>query len=459
MRQDPLRAGSPLKTPRAAAVAGIIFSVLLITALTLLRLSAPPNPAVAGKWLTDSGHRAAVAIGLNLVPFAGIAFLWFVGVLRDRIGEREDRFFATVFLGSGLLFVCMIFVAAAVAGANIAGVTSAALPASSTLALDRNVATSLLNVYSMRMAAVFTLTTVTIARRTQIASRWLRVTGLVCAVVLMVGIGITPWVELLFPLWILALSLDILAAAFQADSAGNVAGSLSDMATGRRSLDERAAEHAPAAERGEHWWPVAAAIIIAAGLHVALPARYRVQPVWLVPAVLLALLAVLILADPGRIDRQKAWLRVTTSAVIAVITLANLLAAVRLVIDILTNNKLFANHPGGLLAAGAVIWATNVIAFALWYWDLDRGGAAARAHQPYQNPAFVFPEMQNPDFVPAPWVPRFVDYLSLAFWTATAISPTDISAIRPWAKLLMMLEASGSIVLAALVIARAINVL
>ena len=106
-----------------------------------------------------------------------------------------------------------------------------------------------------------------------------------------------------------------------------------------------------------------------------------------------------------------------------------------------------------------VVWATNVISFGLWYWDLDRGGAAARAHHPYDNPAFVFPEMQHTEYVPATWVPRFVDYLSLAFWTATAISPTDISAIKPWAKLLMMLEAAGSIVLAALVIARAINVL
>jgi hypothetical protein len=231
------------------------------------------------------------------------------------------------------------------------------------------------------------------------------------------------------------------------------------MATEQNPLREPAVELVPATERGEHWWPIATAIIVVAGLHVALPARYRVQPAWLVPVVLLALLAVLIIGDPGRIDRQKTWLRIVTSAVIALITLANLLAAVRLVVEILTNNKLFANHPGGLLAAGAVIWATNVIAFGLWYWDLDRGGAAARAHHPYRNPAFVFPEMQNSDYVPATWVPRFVDYLSLAFWTATAISPTDISAIRPWSKLLMMLEASGSIVLAALVIARAINVL
>jgi hypothetical protein len=231
------------------------------------------------------------------------------------------------------------------------------------------------------------------------------------------------------------------------------------MATGRKPARRPAIEPVSAAERGEHWWPVATAIIVVAGLHVALPARYRVQPVWVVPVVLLALLAVLIAGDPGRIDRQKAWLRVVTGIVIGVVTVANLLAAVRLVVDILTGNKLFAHNPGGLLAAGGVIWATNVIAFALWYWDLDRGGAAARAHRPDRNPAFVFPEMQHTDYVAAGWVPQFADYLSLAFWTATAVSPTDISAIRPWAKLLMMLEAAGSIALAVIVIGFAINIL
>ena len=208
---SPLAAGSALRTPRAAAVAGIVFSVLLITALVLLRVSAPGNPAVAGGWLTDSGKRTAVAIGLNLIPFAGIAFLWFVGVIRDRIGAHEDRFFATVFLGSGLLFVGMLFVAAAVAGGLIAGISSSGSPGPGTLALGRNVTALLLNVYSMRMAAVFTLTTVTIARRTEIVSRWLNVAGVATALVLLVGVGISPWVELLFPAWILAVSIDILA--------------------------------------------------------------------------------------------------------------------------------------------------------------------------------------------------------------------------------------------------------
>jgi hypothetical protein len=203
--------GNPLRTPRAAALAGIIFSVLLICALVLLRVSTPAQSAVPGQWLTDSRRRAAVAIALNLIPFAGIAFLWFVGVLRDRIGDREDRFFATVFLGSGLLFVAMLFAAAAIAGGIIAGVSSAS-PGAGTLALGRGVTGILLNIYAMRMAAVFTLTTVTIARRTKIVSKWLTVAGLVSAVVLIVGVGLSPWVELVFPAWILALSIDILMA-------------------------------------------------------------------------------------------------------------------------------------------------------------------------------------------------------------------------------------------------------
>ena len=122
--RDELQIASPLKTPRAAALAGIVFSVLLIASLVLLRLATPAKADQPGSWLTDSARRAAVATALNLVPFAGIAFLWFLGVLRDRIGDREDRFFATVFLGSGLLFVGMLFVAAAVGGGIIAGASA-----------------------------------------------------------------------------------------------------------------------------------------------------------------------------------------------------------------------------------------------------------------------------------------------------------------------------------------------
>jgi hypothetical protein len=214
-----------------------------------------------------------------------------------------------------------------------------------------------------------------------------------------------------------------------------------------------------AAGRGERWWPVALAIIVVAGLHVALPAKYRANPPWVGPAVLLALLAALVIGDPGRIDRQKTWLRIITGTLIAFITVANLFAAAHLVHDIITSNKLFAGNATGLLATGGVIWVTNVIAFGLWYWDLDRGGAAARAHHPQARPAFVFPEMLLTGYAPAAWVPEFADYLSLAFWTATAFGPTDVSAIKRWAKLLMMIEATVSLGIGALVIARAINIL
>jgi hypothetical protein len=231
------------------------------------------------------------------------------------------------------------------------------------------------------------------------------------------------------------------------------------MATGEKPARHPVIRLAPTAGGGEHWWPVALAIIVVAGLHIALPVRYRVHPAWVVPAVLLVAVAVLIAGDPGRIDRQVTWLRIMIGALIAFITLANLSAAIRLVVDILSRTRLYADNAAGLLAAGGVIWVTNVIAFGLWYWDLDRGGAASRAHPPGRDPGFVFPEMQHSRYVTRAWVPTFIDYLSLAFWTATAVSPTDTVAIRPWAKSLMMLEAAGSIALAALVIARAINIL
>ena len=143
--QGPLRAGRSLKTPRAAAFAGIIFSVLLISAMVLLRVSVPAHPAVPGAWLTDSRRRTAVAVALNLIPFAGIAFLWFIGVVRDRIGEREDRLFATVFLGSGLLFVAMLFVGGAVAAGLIAGQLQCGSPAGRSLRYSWQVSCRLIN--------------------------------------------------------------------------------------------------------------------------------------------------------------------------------------------------------------------------------------------------------------------------------------------------------------------------
>ena len=203
--------GTGLRTPRAAAAAGIVFSLLLGLALVLLLLSAPSDTATEGVWLTDTSHRATIAVALNLVPFAGIAFLWFIGVVRDRIGQREDRFFATVFLGSGLLFVAMLFVGAAVDGGLIATAAArSAVPGPDALVLSRQVTRLVPHVYALRMAAVFTFSTATITLRTKVIPRWIGVLGFAVGVVLLVSVGLTPWVELLFPAWILLLSIDIM---------------------------------------------------------------------------------------------------------------------------------------------------------------------------------------------------------------------------------------------------------
>jgi len=146
------------------------------------------------------------------VPFAGIAFLWFIGVVRDRIGQLEDRFFASVFLGSGLLFVAMLFDGAAFAGGLLAEMAagSAATPGPDALAVGRQITSLLLHLYAMRMAAVFTMSAATIMLRTKVGPRWIGLLGIAVGVVLLVSVGLTLWVELLFPAWILLLSVDIL---------------------------------------------------------------------------------------------------------------------------------------------------------------------------------------------------------------------------------------------------------
>jgi hypothetical protein len=212
---------------------------------------------------------------------------------------------------------------------------------------------------------------------------------------------------------------------------------------------------APQAERR---WPMAAAVLVTAALHQLLPGHFRVSPHWLYPAFMVVFLVILVIGDPGRIDQEKRWLRITTDLMIAVITLVNGVAAARLVNGILSSRTF--ESAGQLLLTGAVIWVTNVITFALWFWDLDGGGAAARlANGRNANAAFVFPEMQLPELVPANWAPLFIDYLALSFNTATAFSPADVSPIKRWAKVLVLTESSISLTLAALVVARAVNIL
>lgn len=174
--------------------------------------------------------------------------------------------------------------------------------------------------------------------------------------------------------------------------------------------------------------------------------------------VVAAFLGALIVGDPGRIDKESHWLRVLTIVLIVLISADNAVEVGRLLASILST-KPFTEDANKLLVAGGVIWLSNVIAFSLWYWEADRGGAAARARGTTAKPAFIFPEMLNPQFVDEGWYPQFIDYFTLSFSAATAFSPTDVSAIRPWGKILMMLEETISLVVAILVVARAVNIL
>jgi hypothetical protein len=222
MEQELTLTHARLKTPRAAAVAGIVFSVLLIISLVLIRISVPANPQDAGTWLS-SGWKT-VSLALNLLPFAGIAFLWFIGVLRDRMGAYEDRFFATVFLGSGLLFLAMLFASAAVAGGimMIYAMTPGKLMEPGTYTFGRTVASHIINVYAVKMAGVFMISTSTLSIRTRIFPRWMAFLGYVLALLLLLSIGYLNWALLVLPLWVLLISVHILLANLKAKPASDL---------------------------------------------------------------------------------------------------------------------------------------------------------------------------------------------------------------------------------------------
>ena len=220
-----IAARTAIRSPRAAAVAGIAFSVLLTVALALVRIAVPSDPKTAGDWLADGGRRKAVAVALNLLPFAGIAFLWFIGVVRDRIGEGEDRLFATVFLGSGLLFVAMLLSSAAVAGGLLFTADDEAIASfqPAIWAYGHRVTHTLLNVYAMRMAAVFIMATTTLAVRLRLIPQWLAVAGYLSAAALLLTVGVMPWLELLFPAWVFVFSVHVLIVTMRAPSASPAA--------------------------------------------------------------------------------------------------------------------------------------------------------------------------------------------------------------------------------------------
>jgi hypothetical protein len=203
-----------LKTPRAAAIAGIIFSALFIAAFSMLRISVPSDPTEPGEWLKTSS--SLVGFALNLLPFAGIAFLWFVGALRDRLGQLEDRFFATVFLGSSLLFLAMLFVLAAVVGAIILTFATDSRDGmnAATFHFARTLTYNIVNIYMIKMAAVFMMSTSTVIIYTDIAPRWVAYLGFILALLLLFGSAYVSWVFVAFPFWVFLISTCLLIEKF-----------------------------------------------------------------------------------------------------------------------------------------------------------------------------------------------------------------------------------------------------
>ena len=199
-----------LRAPRAAAIAGILFSVLLVASYVLVWISIPADPAAHASHIIS--HSTTVSLALNLLPFAGIAFLWFMAVVRNRLGTLEDRFFATVFLGSGLLYIAMVFTSAALAGGLIRVLINAPeiLTQTGTYALGRAQVNQTMNVYGIKMAGVFMFSTSTILLRTSIVPRWMAFLGYGLGAVLLLSIGIVRWIPLVFPIWVFLISVAIL---------------------------------------------------------------------------------------------------------------------------------------------------------------------------------------------------------------------------------------------------------
>jgi len=195
-------AGRQLRAPWAASIAGILFSVMFTAALVLVR-SASDQP----------GQSTAIVIGgLYLAPFAGIMFLWFVAVIRDQIGEREDRFFATVFFGSGLLFVALLFTTAAVVSTPTTFVELIEGSELSTegQAILRALAYTLLFAMSTRAAAIFMIATAVIGMKSGVFPRWFTLVGYLLGLVLLVAVSFLDWVILILPAWVFVVSLFIL---------------------------------------------------------------------------------------------------------------------------------------------------------------------------------------------------------------------------------------------------------
>jgi hypothetical protein len=185
-----------------------------------------------------------------------------------------------------------------------------------------------------------------------------------------------------------------------------------------------------------------------------------IHPGWIIPAVEGVLLLVLLLANPGRVNRETKLLRLLGLGLVTAASIANAYVAGMLIHEIVTKHAgLQALSPAQLLTTGGAVWLTNVVVFGLWYWELDSGGPAARASARDEYPDFLFPQMTAPEQAEPDWEPAFVDYLYVSFTNATAFSPTDTMPLTRWAKLAMMFQAIVSVAVVALVIARSINIL
>lgn len=197
-----------LSTPRAAAAAGVLFALLFGTALVLIRLALPEGAEPGSQWLREGSTNLKVAA--TIMPFAGIAFLWFMGVVRDGLGRYEDKFFSTVFVGSGLLFLAMMFVASGV-GAGLERSDAAAHPDVATF--GQMVLLTVSKTYALRMAAVFMISLATIWLKTGLMPRWLVGVTYLVAVGLLLASDISMWLVLAFPIWVLVVSLLLLIRA------------------------------------------------------------------------------------------------------------------------------------------------------------------------------------------------------------------------------------------------------
>ena len=226
---------------------------------------------------------------------------------------------------------------------------------------------------------------------------------------------------------------------------------------GAKALEARFVPAWRRATEGEHRLPVAAAVALAITLQLVLPARLVIRPAWLLPSLEGLLMVGLIAANPRRINRTSALLRAASVSLIALISLANAWSSGELIKGIVKGTS--GDNASLLLARGASIYVTNIIVFALWYWEWDRGGPVARARGVRPYPDFLFPQMSVAGIAPPEWRPNFLDYLYVSFTNASAFSPTDTMPLSRWAKMLMLLQSAIALLTVAFVVARAINVL